>query len=116
MFKMTVKEIAQAVDGILTGNGDTVITGIQYDSRAVKEGTLFAAIKGEKVDGHQFIENCFAKGAAAVFTENDVPENSTDCYIKVKNTRLALQKLAAYYRNKQNIRLIMAVGLQILKP
>ena len=110
MFKMTAKEIAQAVDGILTGNGDTVITDIQYDSRAVKEGTLFAAIKGEKVDGHQFIENCFAKGAAAVFTENDVPENSTDCYIKVENTRLALQKLAAYYRNKQNIRLIGITG------
>ena len=45
MIKMTAKEIAQAVDGILTGNGDTVITDIQYDSRAVKNGTLFAAAR-----------------------------------------------------------------------
>ena len=110
MFKMTANEIAQAVDGLLTGNGDIFITDIQYDSRAVKKGTLFAAIKGENVDGHQFIEDCFAKGAAAVFTENDVPDDSTGCYIKVENTRLALQKLAAYYRSKKNVRLIGITG------
>ena len=106
MIEMTAGEIAKAVDGVLIGNGDTVITDVQYDSRAVKEGTLFAAIKGEKVDGHKFIKECFAKGAAAVFTENEVPENSTGCYIEVENSRLALQKLAAYYRSKQNVRLI----------
>ena len=110
MIKMTAKEIAKAVDGILTGNGDIIITDIQYDSRAVKGGTLFAAIRGEKVDGHQFIEDCFAKGAAAVFTENGVPEDSAGCYIKVENTRLALQKLAAYYRSKQNVKLIGITG------
>ena len=55
MIEMTAGEIAEAVDGILIGNSDTVITDVQYDSRAVKEGTLFAAIKGEKVDGHKFI-------------------------------------------------------------
>ena len=110
MIEMTAGEIAKAVDGVLIGNGDTVITDVQYDSRAVKEGTLFAAIKGEKVDGHKFIKECFAKGAAAVFTENEVPENSTGCYIEVENSRLALQKLAAYYRSKQNVRLIGITG------
>ena len=94
MIEMTAGEIAKAVDGVLIGNGDTVITDVQYDSRAVKEGTWFAAITGEKVDGHKFIKECFAKGAAAVFTENEVPENSTGCYIEVENSRLALQKLA----------------------
>ena len=110
MIEMTAKEAAQAVGGVLTGNGDTVITDIQYDSRAVKDGTLFVAVKGEKVDGHKFIEDCFAKGAAAVFTENHVPENSTGCYITVENSRLALQKLAAYYRSRQNVKLIGITG------
>ena len=110
MIEMTAGEIAKAVDGVLIGNGDTVITDVQYDSRAVKEGTLFAAIKGEKVDGHKFIKECFAKGAAAVFTENEVPENSTGCYIEVENSRLALQKLAGYYRSKRNVRLIGITG------
>ena len=110
MIEMTAGEIAEAVDGVLIGNSDIVITDVQYDSRAVKEGTLFAAIKGEKVDGHKFIEECFSKGAAAVFTENEVSENSTGCYIKVENSRLALQKLAGYYRSKQNVRLIGITG------
>ena len=86
MIEMTAGEIAKAVDG------------------------LFAAIKGEKVDGHKFIKECFAKGAAAVFTENEVPENSTGCYIEVENSRLALQKLAGYYRSKRNVRLIGITG------
>lgn len=110
MIEMTAREVAQVVDGVLIGNGDIIINDVQYDSRAVKEGTLFAAIKGEKVDGHKFIKECFAKGAAAVFTENEVPENSTGCYIEVENSRLALQKLAAYYRSKQNVRLIGITG------
>ena len=110
MVDMTASEIAEAVGGVLTGNGDTVITDIQYDSRAVKDGTLFVAIKGENVDGHKFISDCFKKGAAAVFTENDVPENSTGCYIKVEDSRAALQRLSAYYRSRQNIRLIGITG------
>ena len=110
MIEMTAREVAQVVDGVLIGNGDIIINDVQYDSRAVKNGTLFAAIKGEKVDGHKFIKECFAKGAAAVFTENEVPENSTGCYIEVENSRLALQKLAAYYRSKQNVRLIGITG------
>ena len=110
MFDMTAQEIAQAVGGQLIGNGDTVITDIQYDSRNVKDGTLFVAIKGENVDGHKFIKDCFSKGAAAVFTENDVPEDSNGCYIKVENSRSALQKLAAYYRSRQNVKLIGITG------
>ena len=110
MIEITAREVAQVVDGVLIGNGDIIINDVQYDSRAVKNGTLFAAIKGEKVDGHKFIKECFAKGAAAVFTENEVPENSTGCYIEVENSRLALQKLAAYYRSKQNVRLIGITG------
>ena len=110
MVKMTAKEIAQAVKGNLFGNADAVVSDIQYDSRAVKEGTLFVPIKGANVDGHKFIEDCFSKGASVCFTENDVPENSTDCYIKVENTLSALQKLSAYYRNKMKAKLIGVTG------
>ena len=110
MVDMTAREITEAVGGVLTGNGDTVIKDIQYDSRAVKEGTLFVAIKGENVDGHKFISDCFAKGASAVFTENEVPADAAGCYIKVENSRTALQRLSAHYRSRQNIRLIGITG------
>ena len=110
MVKMTAGEIAQAVNGNLFGNANVIVSDIQYDSRAVKEGTLFVPIKGANVDGHKFIKECFLKGASVCFTKNDVPEKSTDCYIKVENTLSALQKLSAYYRNKMKAKLIGVTG------
>jgi UDP-N-acetylmuramoyl-L-alanyl-D-glutamate--2,6-diaminopimelate ligase len=55
----------------IAGNGRVEITGITYDSRAVKAGFLFVAIKGEKADGHDYIEAAVGKGAAAVVCEKD---------------------------------------------
>jgi UDP-N-acetylmuramoyl-L-alanyl-D-glutamate--2,6-diaminopimelate ligase len=60
-------------DSILTGDRNRDITGITYDSRAVKDGFLFVAVKGEKVDGHNYIEGAIAKGAAAVVCEKGHP-------------------------------------------
>ncbi len=110
MVNMTANEISKAVNGTLFGNCNAIVSDVQYDSREVKEGTLFVPIKGANVDGHKFIEDCFSKGAGASFTENDVPEHSTNCYIKVENTLSALQKLSAYYRNKMKVRLIGVTG------
>lgn len=111
MVNMTVEEIAKAIGGeLLCGNADTVITNIQYDSREVREGTLFVPMKGAKVDAHRFIEECLAKGAAATLTEYTAPENTQKPYIKVKNTLEALQTLSAYYRNRANVKLIGVTG------
>ena len=99
MQKMTVEEITSVVGGqLLCGDPQTVITNVQYDSREVGEGSLFVPIKGEKVDAHKFIPQCMEKGAAT-FTEYDAPEGAGKPYIKVGDTRLALQKLAAGYRS-----------------
>ena len=99
MQKMTVEEITSVVGGqLLCGDPQTVITNVQYDSREVGEGSLFVPIKGEKVDAHKFIPQCMEKGAAT-FTEYDAPEGAEKPYIKVGDTRLALQKLAAGYRS-----------------
>ena len=100
MQKMTVEEITSVVGGqLLCGDPQTVITNVQYDSREVGEGSLFVPIKGEKVDAHKFIPQCMEKGAAT-FTEYDAPEGAGKPYIKVGDTRLALQKLAAGYRSE----------------
>lgn len=97
---MTVEEIAKAAGGqLLCGDPKTEITNFQYDSREVKEGSLFVPIKGEKVDGHKFIAQCMEKGSAA-FTEYDAPDGAEKPFIKVEDTRLALQKTAAAYRAK----------------
>jgi len=53
------------------GNMACEITDIAYDSRSVSQGTLFAAIKGLKTDGHLFIKNALEKGAAAILAEHE---------------------------------------------
>ena len=70
MKTFTAKEIASITNGtLLCGEGSTVITNIQYDSRAVTEGSLFVPIRGAKTDPHRFIADCLQKGAAATLTE-----------------------------------------------
>lgn len=111
MKSLTVGKAAGIVGGeILCGDSETVISNVQYDSRAVTDGTLFVPIKGAKVDAHQFIQDCLKNGAAATLTENDAPENAEKPYIKVDNTLAALQKLAAWYRKNFDIKLIGVTG------
>lgn len=69
---------------------DKPITSVEYDSRNVKEGSLFVAIKGYGTDGHQYIEEAKQKGAAAVLCEVRV-ENTPDFSVAVtENTRIGL--------------------------
>ncbi len=83
------------------GNTDVEITGIAYDSRKVKPGYLFVAIKGFETDGHKYIAGAVENGAAAVLGEDDV---ECGCpYVKVNDSRKALAVCAAeYYGNPQN--------------
>ena len=111
MKAMKAQEIAQAVGGkLLCGDPDTLITNVQYDSRSVGEGSLFVPIKGERVDAHQFIEQCMKKGAAT-FTEYEAPAGAEKPYIKVEDTLKALQKLAAFYRKQfSSLKLVGVTG------
>jgi UDP-N-acetylmuramoyl-L-alanyl-D-glutamate--2,6-diaminopimelate ligase len=80
------------VDGSL----DREVTSIAYDSRRVKPGTVFVALKGEKVDGAAFVENAVAAGAEAVVSET--PEFKTRAVnVTVANARVALADLAAAF-------------------
>ena len=61
MKDFTLAEIAKACNGEYVGDEslkNTKITSVERDSRQVKNGSLFLAIKGERVDGHDFIEKC----------------------------------------------------------
>lgn len=81
------------------------------DSRHAQAGDLFVALSGEKFDGHAFLGEVAGKGVAAVMIELDrAPQPLPDCaVVAVKNTRHALGRLAAAYRNDFEIPVI-AVG------
>jgi UDP-N-acetylmuramoyl-L-alanyl-D-glutamate--2,6-diaminopimelate ligase len=78
------------------GSTEIEIAGLAYDSRKVKPGTLFAALRGEKVDGHSYIEPAIAAGAVAVMGEN-VTADSRYAAIKVPDARAALADVAAAF-------------------
>ena len=72
------------------------ISSIVTDSRKVKKGSLFAAIVGERVDGHNFIPQCIEAGAMCSLCEKTPSDNSP--HILVKNTKQALIDIATAYR------------------
>lgn len=112
MKGMTLRAMTQAVNGIYHGNGedyDKEITAITIDSRKVAEGGLFIAIKGERSDGHDFIGQCFEKGAACVISEKELPDQERS-YIQVESSLQALKDLALLYRNNLDVKVVGITG------
>ena len=79
---------------------DVMVTGITSDSRQVKDGMAFVAIKGTAVDGHDYIDQAVAAGAAVIIAEKAVKAGKTPV-VEVKNSRLALSQMAAHFAGRQ---------------
>jgi UDP-N-acetylmuramoyl-tripeptide--D-alanyl-D-alanine ligase len=102
---MRLSEVALATNGELIGQ-DVEIDSVGTDSREIKPGQLFVALKGENFDGHQYVAASLEKGAKAALVENE--ENTPS--VKVGNARLALGNLAAYWRQKIKVPVIGITG------
>ncbi|MBO6304787.1 MAG: UDP-N-acetylmuramoyl-L-alanyl-D-glutamate--2,6-diaminopimelate ligase [Selenomonadaceae bacterium] len=93
-----VYEIAEKIEGAaIIGDKDAICTSIERDSRKVKEGTLFVAIKGANFDGHDFLEDAQKKGAVAVLSENDFTPPKGMTLIKVPNLEESLKIIAPFF-------------------
>ncbi|MCC8066319.1 MAG: UDP-N-acetylmuramoyl-tripeptide--D-alanyl-D-alanine ligase [Clostridiales bacterium] len=129
MKNMTLIRMAGVCGGTYYGRDEDrerEICSVMTDSRKAEPGCLFAAIKGERVDGHDFIPAVLEKGALCVITEREPEEleiqtekKSTDCagkpslcgnYIKVESTIAALGALAAYYLEQLAIPVVGITG------
>lgn len=96
---MKLSELLKGIRPIcVTGDENIEITGVDIDSRKVKSGHLFIAMKGTQVDGHQFIPKALELGAAAVLLE-DEPADKTEgvTYVKVSSTEDAVGKVATLF-------------------
>lgn len=94
-------DVARATGGkLLSGAGEQRISGVTIDSRQVKPGDMFVALKGERVDGHQFIPEAVARGAVAVLLEREIFPPGTVALLKVPDCREALLDLAAWHRRR----------------
>jgi UDP-N-acetylmuramoyl-L-alanyl-D-glutamate--2,6-diaminopimelate ligase len=102
---MQLKTLVAAVSPRqILGPLDRVVEGIAYDSRRVQRNGLFVALRGEKTDGHQFIEQAVEKGATVIVTEHEVQHAHATCVV-VENSRHALADLAAAFYNRPALRL-----------
>lgn len=110
MKEITLREVADACGGQLVGGDpDLRVRGVEIDSRKVGTGFLFVPIKGNRVDGHDFIGQVFEKGAACTLSEREM----ADCpgpWIKVESAADALKKIAKYYRSILDIQVVGISG------
>src|ERR671916_760979 len=98
---MTLDELISPIQGRLnvlerTGDQGAVITGLTDDSRNVERGSLFVAVKGERADGHDFLNRVVAAGAAAVVVERSRAVDSI-ASVRVGNSRHALGLLGSRF-------------------
>ena len=90
MEKLTAAEIAKLSGGELTGDKNAVFTSVSTDSRTVKQGDFFIALKGNNFDGDYFAKQAVEKGAAGVMVSVADLSGKTIPVIRVKDTARAL--------------------------
>ena len=111
---MKLNEVLKNITPIkIVGNDNVEITGVNIDSRRIKAGHLFVAIRGTQVDGHQFIDKTIELGADAVLCE-ELPEKLSDhvTYVQVESTEDAVGKVATlFYGNPSHkLKLVGVTG------
>ncbi len=107
----SVLQIARLVDGFLLRGTEATPERVIHDSRLVQEGDLFVALKGERTDGHAFLEDAFIRGAcgAIVSDSKAVPETARNV-IRVEEPLRALWALAAAWRREHSATFIGITG------
>ncbi|SDK55889.1 UDP-N-acetylmuramoyl-tripeptide--D-alanyl-D-alanine ligase [Methylophilus rhizosphaerae] len=104
---MTLQNIADVLHGTLHGT-DVLVTSVDTDSRRVQPSQLFVALPGEKFDGHDFLPQVVAQGAAAALVSR--PVDTALPVVQVSDTRLAMGQLAAYWRQHLGLPVIAVTG------
>jgi len=125
---LTLADALEAITSVRFANAAAVITEAAIDSRQVIPDSLFVAIPGENVDGHDFIANAFKRGASFALTQMEMPapfrtldlragllaestlDLSAPLCLRVDNTIAALQQIARFWRRKLNLRVIGITG------
>lgn len=90
------------------GPVDREITGITYDSRRVMPGNLFVAVRGERTDGHRFVEAAIDRGASAILLERDAGLNPRATRIRVADVRRTMALVSAHFYNHPSQQLKVA--------
>lgn len=122
---MTINEVADAIAASLTGDGNAQVNDVTHDSRRVKQGSLFVAIRGELFDAHKFVPQVIEQGAVGIISELDPSDewrsltesNSGSglapvAWLRVKNVRraMALAAAAVHHHPSRELQLVGITG------
>ena len=112
MAAFTEAEIIQATEAVkLQGSEDVAVGSISTDTRGELSGCLFVPLKGERFDGHDYLQQAVEKGAVAVLCDREIAALPKEVAVyRVKQTRRALEDLAAYHRRRFALPVIAVTG------
>jgi UDP-N-acetylmuramoyl-tripeptide--D-alanyl-D-alanine ligase len=113
MDPLSLSRLAEYAGGALSGgDAESAISRVSTDSRTLQRGDLFVPIRGENFDGHQFVEQAAQRGATGALVEQEwsgsVPE--TFALIRVADTLVGYQQIAAHYRKSLGLKVIAITG------
>jgi len=109
MKEIFLSEVISNIDALVSNyDSEIVIKGVSTDTRSLKKGDLYIALKGNIYDGHDFVSIAQTKGACAIVCTDEIESKLP--VLKVKDTLKFLQELAAFYRTKFDIPIIAVTG------
>ena len=113
MDPLSLHRIAEfAAAEIVRGNAETIVSRISTDSRTIKPGELFVALRGENFDAHNFLEQVAQAGATGAIVSQDPPPAlpQTFATLRAPDTLVAYQNLAANYRKTLPLKVLGITG------
>lgn len=108
-MKATLAELARAIGATLPAAHDALIEGWSVDSRTVRPGELFFALKGPRFDGHDFVGEALARGAVGAVVERSLPGVQGPLLV-VPDTQRALEAAGSWARDRFQGRVIAVTG------
>ncbi|MFH1613607.1 MAG: UDP-N-acetylmuramoyl-tripeptide--D-alanyl-D-alanine ligase [Planctomycetota bacterium] len=110
MINWSVDKLAEVIIAKRTGGSAGRFSGVSTDSRTIGEGECFFAIKGPNFDGHDYVDQAFAKGASCAVVQASIKGADGRCVLRVGDTVKALGRLAAAYRREMGFRVAAITG------
>lgn len=110
MAVLTVDDIIAAARGEIICRNAGFFTGVCIDSRKIREGELFVALKGERFDGHDFLPQALGKADGAIVHLPGTAPIAGKTIILVRDTLQALQDIARFFRIKRDIPVVAVTG------
>ncbi|MBN1557592.1 MAG: UDP-N-acetylmuramoyl-tripeptide--D-alanyl-D-alanine ligase [Lentisphaerae bacterium] len=110
MARFTAEELARWTGGVWRGRPPEGFEGVSHDTRTLHPDALYVALKGERYDGHAFVEEAFRQVAGGAVVEREEAGGGMGPLLLVPDTRVALKAMARGYRRKVAPRIVAVTG------